>query len=279
MTEKHTEKGMGFSPQNGKDKKMKDEKMSEKEFVEDLDKMYQRVADIEKEEATETSMYKKEKPKPKKKRSSRPIIIVALIVCIILAGIFTFPSLKQMIVPLFWKTSPVPPPFVATPPVPKAKPFAPPPPVPKEQESVKIPPKEVEKTKPIPPPPPTPKEQEAKKILPKEAEKTKPIPQAITKPGKPLPREKYYTIQTGAFHNLEYARDLLENLKRDGFIAYLTRIEGKRRGTFYKVFLGHFDDEKEGIEFLKEKKIIDKYPGSFVRKDPSLKVHQLIEEK
>jgi len=292
---------------------MKDPEMPEKDVFEDLDKMYQRVADIEKEEAAETSppkeeatLPKKEVPKPKKKQSPRPIIIVALILCIICAGIWVFPSLKQMITPLFTKTSKTPPPFVAAPPVPKAKPSAPlpvpkeqesvktlpeevqkpkplppaPPPVPKKQEAMKTIPQELQKSKPIPPaPPPVPKAQEAMKVPPKEVEKTKPIPQKITKSAKPLTREKYYTIQTGAFHNLEYARDLLEILKKDGLDAYLTIIEGKKRGTFYKVFVGHFKDEKEGTRFLKEKKILNAYPGSFVRKEPSFEVHQLIEGK
>jgi cell division septation protein DedD len=110
-------------------------------------------------------------------------------------------------------------------------------------------------------------------------EKTKPIPQKMTKSAKPLNREKYYTIQIGAFRNLEYARDLLEILKKDGLDAYLTIIEGKKRGTFYKVFVGHFKDEKEGTRFLKEKRILNNYPGSFVRKGPSFKIHELIEGK
>ena len=265
---------------------MKDEKTSEKDVFEDLDKMYQRVADIEKEEAAETSppkeeatLPKKEVPKPKKKQSPRPIIIVALILCIICAGIWVFPSLKQMITPLFTKTSKTPPPFVATPPVPKAKPSVPPP-VPKEQEPMKTIPQEVQKPKPVPPaPPPVPKKQEAMKIPPKEVEKTKPIPQKMTKSAKPLNREKYYTIQIGAFRNLEYARDLFEISKKDGLDVYLTIIEGKKRGTFYKVFVGHFKDEKEGTRFLKEKKILNNYPGSFVWKEPSFEVHQLIEGK
>ena len=265
---------------------MKDEKLPEKDISEDLDKMYRRVADIEKEEAAETSppkeeatLPKKEVPKPKKKQSPRPIIIVALILCIICAGIWVFPSLKQMITPLFTKTSKTPPPFVATPPVPKAKPSVTPP-VPKEQEPMKTIPQEVQKPKPVPPaPPPVPKKQEAMKIPPKEVEKTKPIPQEITKPAKPLSREKYYTIQTGAFHDLKYARELLEILKREGFDVYLTRIEGEKKGAFYKVFVGHFKDEKEGKRFLKEKKILKDYPGSVVREGPSFEVHQLIEEK
>lgn len=261
---------------------MNDKEASEKDIFEDLDKMYQRVADVEKEEAAEASMHtvhKKEKPQPKKKRSSRPMIIVAVIVWMILAGILAFPFLKQMIAPLLPKTSKTPPPLVATPPVPKAKPSVPLP-VPKDQEPSKTIPEQVEKPKPVPPAPlPVPKDQEAMKIPPKEVEKTKPVPQEIKKAGKPLPQEKYYTIQIGAFRNLKPARDLLEILKKDGLDAFLTRLEGKKRGTFYKVFVGHFTDEKEGTLFLKENWILNDYPGSFVRKGPSFEVHQLIEGK
>ncbi len=262
---------------------MDDKQTSEKDIFEDLDKMYQRVADVEKEEAEEASMHtvhavpKKEKPQPKKKRSSRPMIIVAVIVWVILAGVLAFPFLKQTILPLLPKTSKTPPPPVATPPVPKVKPPVPPP-VPGEQKPVKTVPEEAEKPKPVPPaPPPVPKEQEAVKIPPKEIEKTKPVPQEIKKSGKPLPREKYYTIQVGAFRDLKPARELLEIVKMEGLDAYVTKLEGKRRGTFYKVFVGRFRDEKEGTRFLKEKEILENYPGSFVRKGPSFKYHQLIE--
>src|SRR4030042_2885345 len=130
-------------------KEMKDKQISEEKILDDLNTMYQRVTDIEKEEAAEASMHTKEKPKPKKKRSSRPIIIVALIVCIILAGIFAFPSLKQIISPLLSKKSQTPPAFVAIPPVPKAKPPAQLP-VPKEQKPVKTIPEAVQEPKPVP---------------------------------------------------------------------------------------------------------------------------------
>ncbi|MFB3885761.1 MAG: SPOR domain-containing protein [Thermodesulfobacteriota bacterium] len=285
---------------------MKDEKTPEQDVFEDLDKMYQRVADIEKEEAggaAEPPLQKREKPKPKEKRSSRPIMLVALIVCLILAGFFGFPFLKQTVTSLLPKKSKTPPAFLTTPPALKPKPSAPlpvskvqeplktvpeqvqkpkpmppaPAPVPKEQEAMKTPPKEVQKAKLIPPAPPQPsKEQESVKIPPKEMEKTKPLSQEIKKSPKPLEQE-YYTIQTGAFHSLEYARDRFEMLKKDGLDAYLTKIEGKKRGTFYKVFVGHFKNEKEGTRFLAEKGILGDYPGSFVRKEPSFEVHQLIE--
>jgi cell division septation protein DedD len=210
--------------------------------------------------------------------------------------------LKQTIAPLLPKTSKTTPPIVVTRPAPKVKPPAPLPvpkgqegaktapevaekpkplppaplPIPKEQEGVKTIPEVAEKPKPLPPAPlPIPKEQEVAKALPEVVEKPKPVPQKITKLSKSLPREEFYTIQIGAFHDLENARDLLENLKRDGLDAYFTRLDTKKGGILYKVFVGHFTDKKEAAQFFKEKKILNDYPGSFVRKGPSFKIHQL----
>ena len=271
---------------------MKNEKISDKDVFEDLDERYQRAAEIEKGEEGETAAPKEEEPKPKKKQSPRSIFIAVLIVCIMFAGILLFSSLKQIIVRQPPKAS-FRPPLVAARPVTKPKPPAPPP-VPKEQEPIKATSEETEKPKPVPPAPPlAPKAQQSMKTAPQEIEKPKsgppappPVPKAQeamkippkeVKKTKPMPREEYYTIQTGAFRDLEYARELFEILKKDGFDAYLTKIDGKKRGTFHKVFVGHFRDEKEGARFLEEKEILNNYPGSFVRKGPSFKIHQLIE--
>ncbi len=255
---------------------MKDEQMPGKDIFEDLDN---RVADIEEEERAEASVHEKEKPKPKEKRVSRPVIIGAIIACIIFVGILAFPFLKEMIVPLLPKKEEKPPAIFIPPPVPKAKPSVPPR-VPKEQDATKTIPEGVESTKPVPPaPPPVPKGQEPIKTIPEKVEITKPIRQKITQPSKPLTQEKYYTIQIGAFRDEKYARDFLEILDENGLKGFLTKLEGKKRGTFYKVFVGKFTNEKEAAEFLEEKEILDGYPGSFIRKGPSFKFHQLLEEK
>jgi cell division septation protein DedD len=86
--------------------------------------------------------------------------------------------------------------------------------------------------------------------------------------GNPSPGGKTYTIQVGAFHQWENARDLMETLKRKGLEASWTD-RGSKSGTFlYKVFCGHFTDGKEAIAFMKDKQILTDYPDSFVREAP-----------
>ncbi|NWF91819.1 MAG: SPOR domain-containing protein [Syntrophaceae bacterium] len=283
---------------------MKDKQLPEDDVLEDLDKIYQRVADIEKEEAAGASIQRKEEPKEKKKRSFRPLIIVGLGLCVILAGFAAFPFLKQTITSLLPKKSKTPPPLLTTPFVPKPKPPAPPP-APKEKEPLKPP--SVEKPEVAPPvqtsvpkekepikPPPSqkvetappvqvsiPKEREPVKMVPEEVKKASPVPPPgkIEKVAKAPIRKTYYTIQVGAYRDLKSARDLFEDLKDEGLDTYYTKLEGKRRGTFYKVFVGHFASEKEAARFLKEKRILEDYPGSFVRKAPSFEFHQLLGKK
>ncbi|MGO8988673.1 MAG: SPOR domain-containing protein [bacterium] len=66
---------------------MKDKQISEEELLEELDTMYQRVADIEKEEAAEPPAFVKTKPNPRKKKTFRTIIIAAFIFFIALSSI------------------------------------------------------------------------------------------------------------------------------------------------------------------------------------------------
>jgi len=66
---------------------MKDKQVSEEELLEELDTMYQRVADIEKEEAAETPTFVKTKPKQRKKGAFRNILIAMFIFFIALASI------------------------------------------------------------------------------------------------------------------------------------------------------------------------------------------------
>lgn len=281
---------------------MKDKQRSEEEIFKDLDTMYKRVADVEKEEAAEaaaeaveteaveteaaeTTLQKKAKPQPKKKQpsgSSRRPIIIAFIGILVLAFVSAMTVFKPMIIQLIPGMSETSPAKVVTPPTLKAKPFtkpsAPPPavlsdkppapvPVPKEQEAVKATPKEQEALK------PTLKEQEPAKTTPKEVEKTKPLLQETTKSEKPLTQEKYYAIQVGAFQNLEYARDLMESLKKNGLDAYWISQESKKRGTLYKVFVGHFTDKNEADQYLKEQKTFNNYPGSYPRRISSPKMN------
>jgi hypothetical protein len=298
---------------------MNDKQRSEEEIFKDLDTMYKRVADVEKEEAAEaaveaaetetaeaeaaeaaeTTLQKKAKPQPKKKQSSRssrrPIIIASIGVIVVifalamtifkpmiakfLPGMGETPPLK-VVTPSPQRVKPFTKPSVTPPVTPPATPSVTPPatppalhsnqtstpvPVPKEQEALKTPPKEQETLKPT-------LKQEQVKPAPKEVEKTKPLPQETAKLEKTFTQEKYYAIQVGAFQNLEYARDLIESLKKDGLDAYWISQGSQKRGTLYKVFVGHFTDKKEAIRFLKEQKTLNNYPGSYPQKVTSPKV-------
>ena len=95
---------------------MKDKQIPEEELFVELDSMYQRVADIEKEEAAETPIPEKKKPRQNKKRSYRYFITVASISFIILASIFTVTILKPTIIPQLFKMGDTQPSTVAPPP-------------------------------------------------------------------------------------------------------------------------------------------------------------------
>jgi cytoskeletal protein RodZ len=298
---------------------MKDKQIPEEELFVELDSMYQRVADIEKEEAAETLIPEKKKPKQKKKRSYRYFIIVASISFIILASIFTLTILKPTIIPQLFKigdtkpstvvTPPARPklPKVATPPAPSKSPSAvatapttsAPPAVAPSPEPAKPPavvtPLEpptspavatspatspTPSVAPSPEPTKTPAEplsaqtkQETAKTAQEEVKKEKAISQEITKPSRPLPQGRYYAIQVGAFSDMEYVRELVEALKKDGLEAYWLTMKSRSRGTLYRVFVGQFMNENEAAQFLKDKKILKNYPDSFIKEVSSSKMN------
>ncbi len=113
---------------------MKDKEISEEELLDELDTMYQRVADIEKEEAAQetpqTPLTPKIKPKQRrKKRSYRTVIIVASVFFIVLASVLAVTLFDPMALlrnptALFerLKTGGTEPPPIATPPPPKKHP-------------------------------------------------------------------------------------------------------------------------------------------------------------
>jgi hypothetical protein len=276
---------------------MKDKQIPEEELFVELDSMYQRVADIEKEEAAEISIPEKKKPrqnKQNKKRSYRYFIIVASISFIILASIFTLTILKPTIIPQLFKlgdTQPstvAPPPAlpklpkVATPPAPSKPPAVVTPLEPPTSPAVATSPA----TSPTPPvapsaePPKPPAEslsaqtkQETAKTAQEEVKKEKAISQEITKPSKPLPQGRYYAIQVGALSDMENVRELVEALKKEGLEAYWLTMKSRNRGTLYRVLVGQFMNENEAAQFLKDKKILKNYPDSFIKEVSSSKMN------
>jgi len=238
---------------------MKDKENSEEKPFDELDTMYQRVAEIEREEAAETSIPGEKKPEQKKKRSPRPIIIVALICFIIVTIVWTVTVLKPSFIPLGFKKGDRPQSIVKPPPAPP-KPSS-------EVPSVQM---EQKPTPTTPPPPPSEslpvqKKQEAMKSTQKEQDKVKPISKEIMKTDELLPRAEYYSIQIGAFRDFENAHDLYEVLKKGGLDAYWITSRSKKRGNLYKVFVGRFVNKNEATGFLKDKKILNDHPGSFIR--------------
>jgi len=251
---------------------MKDKQISDEELFDELDTMYRRVADLERREAAsehDRSHYEyrqitdkatstrgkvisfpehrirgisgkplKKKPEQNKKRSYRLTIIATSFSLIMLAFILMITILKPITPPQRFKIGDTHQLTVATPSAPEKHPS--------ESPQVQT-------------------DQEAMQNTQEEVEKAKSISQEIMKPDNPLPQNRYYAIQVGAFRNWKNVRDLIEVFKKKGLDAYWISMESKNMGTLYKVFVGHFMDTNEAAEFVKDKKILNNYPDSFIR--------------
>jgi len=253
---------------------MKDKQIPEEELLVELDSMYQRVADIEKEEEAETFIPEKKKPEQNKKRSYRSFIIVASIAFIVLASIFTMTILKPTLIPQLFKIFDTQPSTVVTPPPTPKRPAAVPSPAAPEPPAVATspttsPPSSVAPSPGPPKPPsqslPVQTKPEAAKTAQEEVKKEKAISEEITKPSKPLPQGKYYAIQVGAFSDMENVREIVEAFKKEGLEAHWITMRGRSRGTLYRVLVGQFMNENEAAQFLKDKKIFKNYPDSFIK--------------
>ena len=270
--------------ENEQDKKNKDKQIPEEELFDELDAMYQRVADIEKEEATEILTHEEdtssstpgtrvvpEKPLRKKsgrnkKRSYRPVILgaIAILFALILGITFWKPmdilqllkigDVRQPAVPS--RPTPRKRPAVVTPQPPPAPPTAVTSPAPSKPPSAVTPP--------APPTPPTVATSPAPTKLPSEAVPAQTKQEAVKSPTPP-PQGKYYAIQIGSFREMENVRDLVELLKKEGLDAYWITSKSKKREALYKVCVGQFVDRNEAAQFQKDKKILKNYPDSFIQ--------------
>lgn len=295
--------------ENDQDIKKKDKPIPEEELFDELDAMYQRVADIEKEEATEilpptepaspsaagtpaaSEKPTKKKPVRNKSRFSRPMILggIAILLALILGVTFW----KSTAILQLLKIGDVQQPAVSPRPAPRkpsavVTPKAPPaPPAAAATPTTPAPPAAL-----IPPAPPTPPtaatvpapsnppsesvtaqtRQEAVKSPREEAGKAKPVLQESPKPDTPAPEGKFYALQVGSFREMENVRNLVENLKKEGLDAYWVASKSKQRGTLYKVFVGQFMDTHEAARFLRDNKILKNYPDSFIQEVSSAKV-------
>jgi len=294
--------------ENGQDIKKKDKQIPEEELFDELDAMYQRVADIEKEEATETLTFGEdasasphgtpvvpEKPLKKKsgrnkKRPYRPMILgaIAILFALILGMILWKPmailqllkigDVRQPTVlprPVPRKPSAVvTPKTLPAPPAAATSPATPPPPSAVAPPAPPIPPTVA--TSPAPSTPPSgsvpAQKQEAVKNLREEAERAKPIPQENVKPDKPVLQRKHFAIQIGTFREMENVRDLVGVFKKEGLDAYWIASKSNKRGALYKVFVGQFMDRNEAAQFQKDKPILKNYPDSFIQEISSSRI-------
>jgi cell division septation protein DedD len=286
---------------------MKDQQIPEEELLVELDSMYQRVADIEKEEAAETMIPGKKKPKQNRRRSYRTIIIIASVAFIVLGSIFTISILEPTLIPQLLKLGDTRPSTVVTPPpTPKRpaaipSPAAPKPPAVATGPTTSAPPAVTPSpgpakpsavaTSPAPSPapsvapspePPKPASQslsvqtrqETVKTTRQEVKKEGTLSQEITKPSIPLPQGKYYAVQVGAFSDMENVRETIEAFKKEGLEAYWITMKSRSRGTLYRVLVGQFRNENEATQFLKDKKILKNYPDSFIKEVSSSKINR-----
>ena len=275
---------------NEQDKK-KNKQIPEEELFGELDAMYQRVADIEKEEATEIftqgeaasssthgTQVVPEKPLRKrtgrnKKRSYRPMILgaIAVFFALILGVTFWKPvailqlfkigDVKKPIVPP--RPTPRKPPAVVTPQPPSTPPtVATSPAVPKPPSAA------------IPPAPPTSPAVATSPAAPKPPFESAPAQtkQEALKSPPPSPQGKIYAIQIGSFREMENVQDLIKVLKKEGLDAYWIASKSKKSGALYKVFVGQFMDRNEAAQFQKDKTILKNYPDSFIQDIPSSRI-------
>jgi len=93
-------------------------------------------------------------------------------------------------------------------------------------------------------------------------EDTPPSGETVVKPAK----EYFYAIQISSMRLKDFAEELLDGFKRKGFDAHMRVLETDKHGVWYTIYIGHFADREEAVEYIKEKNIIDSYPGSYIRK-------------
>lgn len=297
--------------ENEEDKKKKDKQIPEVELFDELDAIYQRVADIEKEEATEVFSHEEEatgtfsreeeatetfsheeaasslthgtrvasekplkkKPGRNKKRSYRPMIlgIIAILFALILGMTFW----KPMSILQLLKIGDVQEPAVPPRPAPRKAPAVATPKVPPAPPATATSPEPPKPPSAVTPPtPPIPPAVAISPAPPKPTSESVPAQtrQEVMKNPKPALRAKYFAIQVGSFRDMENVRGLVEVLKKEGLDAYWIASQSKKRGAFYRVLVGQFVDTDEATQFLRDKKIFKNYPDSFVQEISSSKI-------
>jgi general secretion pathway protein D len=76
-----------------------------------------------------------------------------------------------------------------------------------------------------------------------------------------------YAVQIKAYPETEKnaAMAFVEDVKKKEPDVHMERVSLNRRGVWYRVMVGHFANGEDASSYIKEKKMSDAYPGSFVQ--------------
>ncbi|NWF57064.1 MAG: SPOR domain-containing protein [Syntrophaceae bacterium] len=94
------------------------------------------------------------------------------------------------------------------------------------------------------PPRPSPKG-----VLDKPAGPSKPSIGAPGDEAKPAPSKTRYTLQVGAYNNAQEAQELVQQLKKKGYDAYIAPGTGAAKGMLHRVRIGQFQTLQEARQF------------------------------
>lgn len=67
--------------------------------------------------------------------------------------------------------------------------------------------------------------------------------------GKPSPTKTKFTLQVGAYNNLQEAQELVQQLKKKGYEAYIAPGAAAAKGMLHRVRVGHFQTLQEARQF------------------------------
>lgn len=78
--------------------------------------------------------------------------------------------------------------------------------------------------------------------------------------------DRRFAVQIKAFANPDEAHKLVDALKKTGLEVYSVTAPIGGRGAWSRVLVGRFENPKEALKFMQEKKLKDRYPDSFIQK-------------
>lgn len=77
---------------------------------------------------------------------------------------------------------------------------------------------------------------------------------------------KGYAIQVSAMRSYELAKEFVEVQKKSGQAVYLVKVNLGKRGVWYRICLGQFTGREEAARYMREKKIKEIFPESFIQR-------------